>query len=176
MFDRDHWILRKISCFSILYCNECLFLYWFIDNGNGTPLQYSCLENPRDRGAWWAAVYGVTQSRTRLKRLSSSSSIDNVEILLECHMQFGMDSLCHHLYDTNSHFDDVKGLQVLRTNKQAFRSVLIHMPSLCPLGSCLTSLSLSFLKPRVRMLIPYWHGFFGKVWEYVKHPICWNPL
>ena len=42
--------------------------------GNGTPLQYSCLENPRDGGAWWAAVYGVTQSRTRLKRLSSSSS------------------------------------------------------------------------------------------------------
>ena len=42
--------------------------------GNGNPLQYSCLENPRDRGAWWAAVYGVAQSRTRLKRLSSSSS------------------------------------------------------------------------------------------------------
>ena len=38
--------------------------------GNGTPLQYSCLENPMDGGAWWAAVYGVTQSRTRLKRLS----------------------------------------------------------------------------------------------------------
>ena len=42
--------------------------------GDGTPLQCSCLKNPRDRGAWWAAVYGVTQSRTRLKRLSSSSS------------------------------------------------------------------------------------------------------
>ena len=42
--------------------------------GNGTPLQYSCLENPGDGGAWWAAVYGVTQGRTRLKRLSSSSS------------------------------------------------------------------------------------------------------
>ena len=41
--------------------------------GNGTPLQYSCLENPMDRGAWWAAVYGVAQSRTRLGRLSSSS-------------------------------------------------------------------------------------------------------
>ena len=41
--------------------------------GNGDPLQCSCLENPRDRGAWWAAVYGVTQSQTRLKRLSSSS-------------------------------------------------------------------------------------------------------
>ena len=34
---------------------------------NGNPLQYSCLENPRDRGAWWAAVYGAAQSRTRLK-------------------------------------------------------------------------------------------------------------
>ena len=42
--------------------------------GNGNPFQCSCLENPRDRGAWWAAVYGVKQSRTRLKRLSSSSS------------------------------------------------------------------------------------------------------
>ena len=39
--------------------------------GNGNPLQYSCLENPRDGGAWWAAVYGVAQSRTRLKRLRS---------------------------------------------------------------------------------------------------------
>ena len=44
-----------------------------IGEGNGNPLRCSCLENPRDRGAWWAAVYGVTQSRTRLKRLSSSS-------------------------------------------------------------------------------------------------------
>jgi len=45
-----------------------------IGEGNGNPLQYSCLENPRDGGAWWAAVYGVTQSRTQLKRLSRSSS------------------------------------------------------------------------------------------------------
>ena len=42
--------------------------------GNGNPLQYSCLETPMDRGAWWAAVHGAAQSRTRLKRLSSSSS------------------------------------------------------------------------------------------------------
>ena len=42
--------------------------------GNHYPIQYSCLENPMDRGAWRAAVHGVTQSRTRLKRLSSSSS------------------------------------------------------------------------------------------------------
>ena len=45
-----------------------------IGEGNGNPLQCSCLGNPRDGGAWWAAVYGVAQSRTRLKRLSSSSS------------------------------------------------------------------------------------------------------
>ena len=45
-----------------------------IGEGNGNPLQFSCLENPRDGWAWWAAVYGVTQSQTRLKRLSSSSS------------------------------------------------------------------------------------------------------
>ena len=44
-----------------------------LGEGNGTPLQYSCLENPMDGGAWWAAVSGVEQSRTRLKRLSSSS-------------------------------------------------------------------------------------------------------
>ena len=42
--------------------------------GNGNPLQCSCLENPRDGGAWEAAIYGVTQSQTRLKQLSSSSS------------------------------------------------------------------------------------------------------
>ena len=45
-----------------------------IGEGNGNSLQCSCLENPRDGGAWWAAVYGVAQSRTWLKRLSSSSS------------------------------------------------------------------------------------------------------
>ena len=42
--------------------------------GNGNPLQHSCLENPRDGGAWWAANYGVAQSQTRLTRLSSSST------------------------------------------------------------------------------------------------------
>ena len=44
-----------------------------IGEGNGNPLQCSCLENPRDRGTWWAAIYGVAQSRTRLKRLGSSN-------------------------------------------------------------------------------------------------------
>ena len=46
-----------------------------IGEGNGNPLQCSCLENPRDGGAWWATVYGVAQSRTRLKQLSSSLTV-----------------------------------------------------------------------------------------------------
>ena len=47
------------------------FIHW---RRHGNPLQCSCLENPRDGGAWWAAVYGVAESRTRLKQLSSSNS------------------------------------------------------------------------------------------------------
>ena len=46
---------------------------FIVGEGNGTPLQYSCLENPMGRGAWWAAVYRVAQSRTQLKWSSSSS-------------------------------------------------------------------------------------------------------
>ena len=42
--------------------------------GNGNPLQYSCLENPRDRGAWWATVHGVTKSQTQLKQLSTAQA------------------------------------------------------------------------------------------------------
>ena len=51
-----------------------------IGEGNGNPLQCSCLENPRDGGAWWAAVYGVAQSQTRLKWLSSSSSSWEIQV------------------------------------------------------------------------------------------------
>ena len=54
---------------------ECFLCLLCSGEGNGNPLQCSCLENPRDGGAWWAAIYGVAQSRTRLKRLSSSSSM-----------------------------------------------------------------------------------------------------
>ena len=49
-----------------------------IGEGNGNPLQCSCPENPRDGGAWWAAIYGVAQSQTRLKRLSSSSMVSSL--------------------------------------------------------------------------------------------------
>ena len=60
-----------------MFTNYCRLLYSIqltFREGNGNPLQYTCLENPMDERAWWAAVYGVAQSWTRLKRLSSSSS------------------------------------------------------------------------------------------------------
>ena len=53
-----------------------------IGEGNGNPLQCSCLENPRDGGVWWAAVFGVTQSRTWLKQLSSSSSSSSIYVCI----------------------------------------------------------------------------------------------
>ena len=58
-----------------------------IGEGNGNPLQCSCLENPRDRGAWSATIYGVAQSWTRLKCLSSSSSNYRVVIYFTCHFR-----------------------------------------------------------------------------------------
>ena len=63
----------RLSDFTFTFSLSC------IGEGNGNPLQCSCLENPRDGGAWWAAVYGVTQSRTRLKQLSFSSSVATAE-------------------------------------------------------------------------------------------------
>ena len=59
------------------------FLLSCIGGGNGNPLQRSCLERPRDGGAWWAAVYGVTQNWTRLKRLSSSSGASLVALTVK---------------------------------------------------------------------------------------------
>ena len=65
----------RFACFSFSSVHFC-FTYFetlllgtqsFSGEGYGSPLQYSCLENPMDGGAWWAAIYGVTQSRTRLK-------------------------------------------------------------------------------------------------------------
>ena len=70
-----------------------------IGEGNGNLLQCSCLENPRDGGAWWAAVYGVAQSQTQLKRLSSSS----------CYSYFG------NLRDRGAWGATVYGLQESRT-------------------------------------------------------------
>ena len=75
-----------------------------IGEGNGTPLQCSCLENPGDGGARWAAVYGVAQSRTRLKQLSSSSSSMLVmcRALYSCyHTQFSHSAVWSYPYVTD---------------------------------------------------------------------------
>ena len=71
-----------------------------IGEGNGNPLQCSCLENPRDGGAWWAAVYGVAQSRTQLKRLSSSRLKINKQNRKRCDCQQNLKVLilrCSHM-------------------------------------------------------------------------------
>ena len=71
---QEHGIFLHLFVSSLISFTSVFFIYrsrrrqWH-------PLQYSCLENPMGEGAWWAAVLGVTQSQTRLKRLSSSSSI-----------------------------------------------------------------------------------------------------
>ena len=63
-----------------------------IGEGNGNPQQCSCLENPRDGGAWWAAIYGVSQSQTWLKQLSSSSS-RKLKLQYLSHLMWRADSL-----------------------------------------------------------------------------------
>ena len=65
------WRLGSLLYYSLSHTLRKAFVGF--GEGNGNPLQCSCLENPRDGRAWWAAIYGVAQSRTRLKRLSSSS-------------------------------------------------------------------------------------------------------
>ena len=77
------WLWDAVVYWTWLFVSKLLIKFHFslscIGEGNGDPLQCSCLENPRDEGAWWAAVSGVAQSRTRLKRLSSSSSSSSTQ-------------------------------------------------------------------------------------------------
>ena len=100
-----------------------------IGEGNGNPLQCSCLENPRDRGAWWATVYGVAQSQTRLKRLSSSSSSFLVVSLgfsmLSCHLR----SQFYFFSNLNSFYFFSSVISVARTSKTMFNKSDKHGPS-----------------------------------------------
>ena len=57
-------VIRTKITVTIYYNYYCLYHYIYCLEGNGTPLQYSCLENPMDEGAWWAAVHGVAKSWT----------------------------------------------------------------------------------------------------------------
>ena len=68
-----------------------------IGEGNGSPLQCSCLENPRDGGTWRAAVYGVAQSRTRLKQLSSGSSSNRHYSVQFSSVSQSCLTLCNHM-------------------------------------------------------------------------------
>ena len=70
----------NVSCKDTEVVLSLITYLWVPIINNGNPLQYSCLENPVDRGAWWAAVHRVVQSRTRLKWLGSSSSRINNHI------------------------------------------------------------------------------------------------
>jgi len=74
-----------------------------IGEGNGNPLQYSCLENLRFWGAWWAAVYGVTQDRTQLKQLGGSSSMSTELVMPSSHL-----ILCHPLLLSPSIFPSIR--------------------------------------------------------------------
>ena len=75
LFQLHSTVLCCSSCLSSCHCYHASALCCCcFGEGNGNPLQCSCLENPGDRGAWWAAVSGVAQSRTRLKWLNSRSS------------------------------------------------------------------------------------------------------
>ena len=73
--------MGKLFKLHTTFINQCkitkfpLSMMSCIGEGDGNPLQCSCLENPSDGRAWWSAVYGVAQSQTRLERLSSSSMI-----------------------------------------------------------------------------------------------------
>ena len=69
------------TCLLVIYKH----LYSLTGEGNGTPLQYSCLENPMDRGAWWAAVHGVTRSRTRLSDFTSTFHFHALEEEMATH-------------------------------------------------------------------------------------------
>ena len=114
-----------------------LSLFTFlIGEGNGNPLQCSCLENPRDGGAWWSAIYGVVQSWTRLKRLSSSSSSITIQrnVLLKKISVKDLREFIQHLlcasYWVNSHemWGVVFLIPVLQIRKQIQR-VEVTCPS-----------------------------------------------
>ena len=104
------------------------FTHW---EGNGNPLQCSCLENPRNRGAWWAAVYGVAQSQTWLKGLSRShSSMRKILLYLLCRLE-------------NWEQSWVIAIQGFAIN--TWQNWNLHSGQMTPESDCLTSVVLCYL-------------------------------
>ena len=93
-----------------------------IGEGNGNPLQCSCLENPRDGGACWAAVYGVAQSRTRLKRLSSSSSSSSNEAYADFLTRLGV-GISHNVVREETRVQLEKLLAYENVNQERQRAI-----------------------------------------------------
>ena len=101
--------LRYMGSLRVRWLSVFTFIFHFhaLDKAHSIgedPLQCSCLENPRDRGAWWAAVYGVTQSLTQLKWLSSSSAVKHLSIYYvhSCAIEVGIHNFdfWNKLYET----------------------------------------------------------------------------
>ena len=111
-----------------------------IGEGNGNPLQCSCLENPRDGVAWWAAVYGVAQSRTRLKRLSSSNSTGDLSLIPESGRSPGVGNghRLHILAWRISWTEELGGLQSMGPQRVRYNWVInCHLLSICCMPSSL---------------------------------------
>ena len=142
--DVQDWII--LCCEGSVLC----IIGWlasFLGEGNGNPLQCSCLENPRDGGAWWAAVSGVAQSRIWLKRLSSSSS--------SC-----ISDLCP--VDISGILSPPMPLHPLKCNNQKCLQTLPSVPQeakLPPAGNHCCCV-------RVNLLLPGLHGSSGRWWSW----------
>ena len=78
-------LLRASLTFLAGFCHFAQRVACFIGEGNGTPLQYSCLENLVDGGTWWAAVHGVAKSRTRLSNFTFASYFHALEKEMATH-------------------------------------------------------------------------------------------
>ena len=118
-----------------------------IGEGNSNPLRCSCLENPRDGKAWWAAIYGVAQSQTQLKRLSSSSSSRNIQTHVfykhDLRAHFTSQMLKHVFYNFNvshtillSYFALIMGCYCFTENMQNFNFLVFLSISLLFILNC----------------------------------------
>ena len=116
----------------------------YIGEGNSNPLQCSCLENPRDGGAWWAAIYGVTQSRTLLKRLSSSSSSSSLAL------ELGQCCLFTWFLSENS-----KDLGVRNYGGERAKKRSVGAPPATPQTSVLFQISFTVYSEKEIVLIPH---------------------